>query len=125
MKNIYFRIFIILLVFLIQTGLPFLAIAASIVPSCEGVTCKWADFETLIKNVLDYIITLAVLFAGLAIAWAGFLYLFAAGDEKKIGEAHDIFKKVVLGILWALAAYLVVKTILSVVASDSLKNKLK
>ena len=51
--------------------------------------------------------------AAVAFAWAGVLYLTAAGDEGKIGKAHAIFTDVLIGLGIVLSAWLIVKLIVT------------
>jgi len=61
--------------------------------------------------MINYLLVLAVPLAAVSFAWAGFLYITAAGDSGKVEEAKGIFKKVAIGFIIALAGYLIVKTI--------------
>jgi hypothetical protein len=74
--------------------------------------CQFEHFITLAKNVMNFLLfTIAVPIAAISFAWAGWLYLSAAGNESKVGEAHRIFGYVVLGLCIALAAWLIVNAI--------------
>jgi len=98
--------------------IPAITSADSIVPSnCAGAganPCTYTDFLTLINNLIDFALyKLAAPLAVIAFAYAGFLYITAAGDSGKIGKAHEIFKKVIIGMILAFGAFLIVKAILS------------
>jgi len=98
--------------------LPVLAAASdsSLVPTncATGNPCTYADFLNLINNVIHFVLfDLAVPLAVLSIAYAGFLYITAAGDTGKIGKAHDIFRKVIIGMILAFGAWLIVHAILA------------
>ncbi len=56
-------------------------------------------------------IALAIPLSAVAFAWAGFIYITAAGSEEKIKRAHSIFWKVAIGFLLVLGAWLIVFTI--------------
>lgn len=73
--------------------------------------CGFTDFIRLIKGIADFLIVLGVAVAALVFAWAGFLYLTAAGNMHKIEEAHGLFGKVLIGFLLMLSAWLIVNTI--------------
>ncbi len=75
--------------------------------------CQFQHFLILAKNVINFLLfTIAVPIAAISFAWAGWLYLSAAGNESKVQEAHRIFGYVVLGLCIALAAWLIVNAII-------------
>jgi hypothetical protein len=83
---------------------------ADYISVAEG--CQFEHFIALAKNVMNFLLfTIAVPIAAISFAWAGWLYLSAAGNESKVGEAHRIFGYVVLGLCVALAAWLIVNAI--------------
>ncbi len=74
------------------------------------------DFNSLIllaQNLITNLIFLSTIFATAAFAFAGFKLLTSGGNEKAADEAKEIFKKVGLGYLWILVAWLLVYTITS------------
>lgn len=74
--------------------------------------CTFEDFIVLAKNLMNFLLfTIAVPVAAISFAWAGWLYLSAAGNESKVQEAHRIFGYVVLGLSVALAAWLIVNAL--------------
>ncbi|MDP3996522.1 MAG: pilin [bacterium] len=70
--------------------------------------CGFTDLILLVKRVTDFLIILATAVATLSFAWAGILYITAVGDEGKIKQAHEIFKKVLIGFVFILSAWLIV-----------------
>lgn len=52
-------------------------------------------------------------------AWAGFKYLTAGGDVKRISRAHNIFSSVFIGFCIALGAWLFVQVVLQAVTSSN------
>jgi hypothetical protein len=103
--------------------LPALALAAGdepgrLVPECKGFdgaenACGFNDFVMLGQNFLKWAIYLAALGAIVAIIYAGWLYLSSAGNSSKISKAHGIFGKAIAGIIITMAAWLIVKSILT------------
>lgn len=91
--------------------LPISIVSAGIVPDCDGSTCNFDYFLLLIKNVVNFAVTIGIALSALVFAWAGWLYMSSGGDEGKIKEAHEIFIKVLWGFLFALGAYLIVQLI--------------
>lgn len=96
-----------------------------IVPECDGsVTdksggCGYQQFLTLISNVIQFLLYIAVPIAAISFFFAGFLYLTAAGNTGKIEEAHQIFWSALIGIIIMLSAWLLVNTIIKGLISVS------
>lgn len=97
----------------------------SLIP-CSGTTTKGAeavteagvcDFNALMKlvdTVIKFILYKMVLpISAIMFAYAGFLLVTAQGGEAK-GKAKSIFTNVVLGLVIALAAFLIVRLILAI-----------
>lgn len=92
-------------------GAVFVAEAQSLIP-CTGPDCNFEKFIQLIQNVIDFLlVSIAVPLAMILFAYAGWLYMSASGDPGKITQGHTIFKNVLIGLVIALAAWLVVSTI--------------
>ena len=93
--------------------------AQSLIP-CGGTDCTFDHFIQLIQNVINFLlVTIAIPLATILFSYAGWLYLSAAGDSGKISQAHEIFKNVVLGLVLALAAWLIVNTIANALLDKS------
>lgn len=95
-----------------------------IVP-CTGAKGDECDFEQLValgRRIITWLLFVAVFIAMVLFAYAGFLYMSSGGDEGKVKKAHDIFRKVIIGFIIALAAWLIVYTITSTLLSDEFKN---
>lgn len=79
------------------------------------------DFWGFLGSVTDLAIKIGVPIAVIFFIWAGFQYIFAGGDTKKIEAAHANLKNVVIGTIIFLGAWtiteLVVKTFQSVLGS--------
>lgn len=96
---------------------------AQLVPLCNngqgGVkgVCGLCDLVALANNVINLGIFLAVFFAAVLFAYAGWQYMTARGDPAQIGKAHNIFGDVAIGFIIVLAAWLVVDTIMHVLTS--------
>lgn len=78
--------------------------------------CNFGYLITLAQNLITDLIFLSTIFATVAFAYAGFKLLTSGGSEKAKDEAVGIFKKVGLGYLWILVAWLLVYTITSLLA---------
>ena len=63
--------------------------------------------DTLFQALVNLISQVAVVAAVLMYIYAGFLYVSARGDEKKVGEAHKVFKNTTIGTAILLSAWLI------------------
>ena len=76
--------------------------------------CDFWQFIDLLQRIMNFLLfVLAVPLAAISFAWAGWLYLSAAGNESKIKQAHQIFGDVLLGLCLALAAWLIVHAVVT------------
>lgn len=90
----------------------------SIVPNCapwltpgKAGSCGLGAFAKLIQNVIRYLLMIMIPIAVLGLGYGGFKIMTAAGNPGKVEEGYQTMKTVVIGIVIALAAYLVVKFI--------------
>ena len=86
--------------------------------------CDFNQAMQLLNNIIDFGLLLVPFLAAIALMFAGFMYLTSAGDTGKVSKAHEIFTDTVIGIVVALAAWLIVKTILSGLGVPSAFNLL-
>jgi len=92
----------------------------------EKDSCKLEHFFTLIKNIINFLLTkVAVPLAAIGFAWAGWLYMTSGGDSGKTKEAKEIMLGIVIGLLIALAAWLIVSAILKGLGTKGAFNLLK
>lgn len=78
-----------------------------------GQECDFNDIIILAQNVINFLIfKIASPLAAIMFAYAGFVYLTNGGNESQVKKAHDIFWYVFLGLVVALAAWLVVNFVL-------------
>jgi hypothetical protein len=113
-----------LLAFLLVAGafaLPLAAHAAipffgPIIPK-EQATCaaSWGLIVVVVNNIISLLITLAIVFvAPLMIAWSGFLFVVNPVNSSGISEAKKILTNTVVGIVIALAGWLIVDALMAV-----------
>lgn len=95
---------------------PELAFAQPLVPQCAGITCELCHIFDLANRIIQYVILAASIAAAALFAYAGALMVFAAGDPTKIAKAKDIFRRVIVGYVIALIAFLAVDTLINSVA---------
>ncbi|HXK35170.1 MAG TPA: hypothetical protein VJ103_01525 [Candidatus Paceibacterota bacterium] len=119
MRKTFLIIFIIAIVFAAGTGFAFAQeqkyTGKGLVP-CGNPGQDPCNFNYLLTtiniliNFLLFWITLPI--AAILFAYVGFLLLFSGGDEGKRTQAKAIAWNLVVGLVIALAAWLIVKTIL-------------
>ena len=62
---------------------------------------------------MNFMILVSIPLAAIAFAYAGYLFLTAAGNSSQISTSKGIFVKVLIGFLFVLTAWLIVRTITS------------
>lgn len=104
--------------------MPVFAYAAGLLPNCGIIEsgkvikeCGYYDLLELVNKVIDWIIMIAVPVAAGVLAWAGFKYMTTGISDQK-SEAKTIIRKVCLGLVFILAAWLIVGTILKALLKD-------
>lgn len=118
------KIFSLIIAFVIVFG-PTVAIGAyttggGIVPRCgqvvDGVIenpCNFNYLMELINNVIDFLLfTIATPLVALVFVYAGILMITAGGDSGKVTQAKTILKNLLIGYVIALAAWLIINTIM-------------
>ena len=78
--------------------------------------CGFNDFMTLINNIINFILYgMAIPVAAIMFAYAGFLLVTAGGEAAGARtKAKTIFTNAVIGLVLAVACWLIVKLILSI-----------
>lgn len=74
--------------------------------------CQACHIIGLAEELFDFTIFAGVFVAVIMIAFAGYKYITAQGDTGKVGEAHTIFRSVVIGLIIILGAWTIVDTLL-------------
>lgn len=86
---------------------------ASLVP-CSGLDCDFEQLMELVNNIIDFLLkTLALPLFALLFAYVGWLYMSSADDPGQRIKAKGILKSAVIGFIIAMAAFLIIKTILA------------
>mgnify|MGYP001616418336 CR=1 FL=1 len=113
-----------LLLALCISSMPIITFAAdyTLIP-CGGSTqnpCTFNDFAKLIQNVINFLaFYIATPLATLAIMYAGFKYLTSLDKPGPREEAKKILWNVLIGLFFALAAWLIIDTILDVLLKSN------
>ena len=93
---------------------PVLSLAAGLVPDCPDTGCGWDEFLHLVNNVIYFILFyMLVPIAAIMFAYAGFMLVTSGGEPGKRTTAKKIFSNVAIGLIIAVASWLIVKTLLS------------
>jgi hypothetical protein len=97
-----------------STGTNLSSKGGKLVPDCPAAGgCGFKELVQLVNNFVTFILfDMAVPIAAVMFAYAGFLLLFSGGDTSKRQKAKKIFANVAIGLILALAAWLIVETIL-------------
>ena len=81
--------------------------------------CDFNSFMALINKVINFILfKMALPIAALMFAYAGFELVSSGGSTEKRGVAKSVFTNAVLGLIIAVAAWLIISTILSILGYD-------
>ena len=88
---------------------------------CDGIQtkCNFAQLMAMVDRIVDFIIDLILPIGAIVISYVGFLYLSSGGSPETRKKAKGIFVKVVIGIIFILAAWLIVNTIFWALGVDS------
>ena len=118
------------LIFAAILFLPVFSFAAGLVPPCaEDLVTKeciwgWDQLMILIANVIDFLIFyLSLPIAAIVFAYSGWLFMTSGDNPGKRDQAKSIFWKVGLGLVIAMAAWLIVNTILTSLVNPELLDK--
>lgn len=85
-----------------------------LMPDCPATGCGFDELMTLINNVIKFLLfTIATPLAALIFVYAGIMLLTSGGSSEKMTTAKKILKNVIIGYVIALAAWLIINTILT------------
>jgi hypothetical protein len=97
--------------------IPGVSFAQNIIPcgtEANPSPCTICHLYYLVGNVVDFLITFILIpLAGFSLAWAGIKFILSGGNEGEVTRAKEILTNTVWGIIIALAAWLVVNTVVS------------
>jgi hypothetical protein len=93
--------------------------AGGLVPDCPDKGCGWGELMVLVNNVIKFLLfTIATPLVALILVYAGWLYLSSGGSSENIVKAKKILLNVVVGYVIGLAAWLIVRTIVTSLGVD-------
>jgi hypothetical protein len=109
--------FVIVLVSLVMPAFSF-AENFVLIP-CKGADCDFNALMALINNVIHFVLFyMAVPIAAIMFFYAGFMMVTSAGSSESKTKAKNIFSSAVYGLVIAAAAWLIVRTILSILGYE-------
>lgn len=82
----------------------------------DSTPCDFNDLMVLVDKVIKFILySMVIPIAAIMFAYAGFLLVTAGGEAAGARtKAKEIFKNTIIGLIIAMAAFLIVKLILSI-----------
>lgn len=111
-------------------GMP---VVGGLIP-CEGVyldangvyqrDCDFGDFMTLVQNLINFLVVVSIPIVVVLFAYAGFLYLTAAGNQSQISKGKSMMAAAAIGFIIVLSAWLIVKLIVGALLNDEFCNPL-
>lgn len=98
-----------LLGILVLFGSYHFALAQPSVPS--GRAIKLDEILSLSNTLANYLYTIAIIIAGIALVWAGIVYMTAGGDSTKVNKAKGILVGALIGTFIVFASGAIISTI--------------
>lgn len=94
-----------------------------IIPDCGALNvCGYGELLQLVNNIIKWIIMISVPIAAGVFAWAGFSMMIGADNPGKRKDSIDMMKKVFIGFVFILAAWIIVTTITNTLLSPEFKG---
>lgn len=97
---------------------------SALVPDCNGPDCKFPQLEQLVTNVINFIIIIAVVIAGIMIGYSGFLYITSSDNTSQRSKALSNIKKVFWGLVAILVAWLLIALVVRILVDPRTFGKL-
>ena len=92
--------------------------ARGLVP-CNGLDCDFCDLLTLGERVINFALyNIAIPLGVIFVIYGGFKIMTAGSSPEKVSEGRKIIQAAAIGILIALLAWLLIDTILNVIAQN-------
>lgn len=85
---------------------------------CVGTDCDLCHLVSLGQNVINFLVYITTFVAVILFVYAGFLMVTAGGDMGQISRARSIFTTVAIGFIIALAAWLIIDTVMKTLFNE-------
>lgn len=90
---------------------------------CRGAStvanCDLCSLAQMGQNVANFLLGLTIPAAAILFAWAGILFFSSRGNPAQITQAKSVFKKVVIGFVIAVSAWILVNTVMNMLIQGS------
>jgi hypothetical protein len=88
--------------------------AAGLVPCGDSgePDCNWCFLMQMVKNVIDFLVYIAIPLAVLMIIVGGIMIMTAAGSTSRVAKGREILTAAIVGLIIALLSWLIIDTIL-------------
>ena len=83
------------------------------IPNPAFIPCTVCHFYKLLQNIINFLLYASASLATLMATYIGFLFLFSGGSPQKITDAKSKLWLLVWGLVWILASWLVLNTIIN------------
>jgi hypothetical protein len=123
LKQKKFFIAALVLVCLMSLWMPFSSRAAAYLVPCGGPTqnpCTVVDIFTLVARVTNWLIAVSGLYAVYLLINAGFYLAISVGNEESITKYKSSIINALVGLVLALAAFMIVNTVVNVLLTRTL-----
>ena len=95
--------------------MPAVSFATVLVPCTDGKSCDFNALMTMVNTVIKFIIfDLALPIDAIMFVYAGFKLVTSGGDTGARQTAKDVFTNTLIGLIFAVAAWLIINTVLSI-----------
>lgn len=97
-----------------------LVVNAALVPCGTSTTptCTWCHLMQLIKNIIDLLMSIIFPLAAVMIVVGGITIATAGGSTERVAKGRQIVTAAVIGILIALLSWLIIDTLIKVMATN-------
>lgn len=86
----------------------------------ESLPCDLCAVFYMVKNIINYAMTLSLLIAILILIASGLLYAFSAGDMKKVATAKAAITNTLIGFAIVFVAWILVSTVLQIMGYSNI-----
>jgi len=81
--------------------------------------CDFCDALIVAQNIIQFLFEMAIPIAVAMIAYGAIRMMISAGSEERVRSARHIMTSAVVGLVIALSAWIIVNTVLHVLAKDA------
>lgn len=109
-----------ILILSVSYFLPIVIFAQEGFVTCSGLDCQFCHLVSTGQNVLNWLVLILTVVAGLLFAYAGLTLVTSGGNRSAQEKARNIFNNVIIGYLIVLAGWLLVDTSLKMLGNQAL-----